>query len=47
MNLVVIALVAVGCWTLAALAAWALIHVGARDDPPEYDEPDDGWDIGV
>ena len=40
MRLIVIALVAVGCWTLAALFAWAVVHVGARDDPPEWDEPE-------
>ena len=27
-------------WALAALVAWAVIHVGARDDPSEWDEPD-------
>lgn len=41
MNPVVVILVAVGCWTLAALVGWALVHVGARDDPPEWDEPED------
>ena len=29
-------------WVLAALSYWAVIHVGARDDPPEWDEPEDG-----
>jgi hypothetical protein len=27
-------------WALAALVIWAIVHVGARDDPPEWDEPD-------
>jgi hypothetical protein len=27
-------------WALATLLAWAIVHVGARDDPPEWDEPD-------
>ncbi len=40
-RLIILALVAVGCWTLAALFAWAVVHVGARCDPPEWDEPDD------
>ena len=42
-----LAIVTVLILLLAALFAWALIHVGARDDPPEYDEPDDGWDAGA
>ena len=25
------------CWALAALAGWAIVHVGARDDPPHWD----------
>jgi hypothetical protein len=47
MKLLVLALVAIGCWTLAAWATWAVVYVGTRDDPPEWDEPDDGvqpWD---
>ncbi len=39
-RLIILALVALGCWTIAALLAWAIIHVGARHDPPEWDEPD-------
>ena len=27
-------------WALAALAIWAVVHVGARDDPPQWDEPE-------
>ena len=41
-RLLIIALVAGGCWTLAAWFFWALVRVGTRNDPPEYDEPDDG-----
>lgn len=33
-------------WALAALAVWAIVHVGARDDPPEWDEPEDGVQPG-
>jgi hypothetical protein len=41
-RLLVLALVAIGCWALAAWATWAVVYVGTRDDPPEWDEPDDG-----
>jgi hypothetical protein len=26
-------------WAALAAFFWAIIHVGARDDPPEWDEP--------
>ena len=45
MRLIVIGLVAVGCWTLSALVAWAIVRVGTRHQMPE--EPEDGvqpWD---
>ena len=35
MRLIVIGLVAVGCWTVAAFVAWALVRVGTRYQPPE------------
>ena len=44
MRLLVIGLVAVGCSTLAAIFAWAVVHVGARDDPPEWDDDVQPWD---
>ena len=50
MRLLVIGLVAVGCSTLAAIFAWAVVHVGARDDPPEWDndvQPSDPYAFGL
>jgi len=45
MRLIVIGLVAVGCWTLAALVAWAVVHVGTRHQMPE--EPEDGVQVDL
>lgn len=28
---------AVICWAVAALVGWAIVHVGARDDPEDWD----------
>jgi hypothetical protein len=25
-------------WALGMVLGWALVHVGARDDPPEWDD---------
>ena len=44
MRLIVIALVAVGCWTLSAALAWLWAYAALRrdDDVPTYREPEDG-----
>lgn len=36
-----IALVVLAAWTVAALFGWAVVHVGARYDPPDWDNPAD------
>lgn len=31
-------LIIAALWAIAAFVTWAIVHVGSRDDPPEWDE---------
>jgi len=37
-KMVLLTLGALGAWGLLAFIFWAIVHVGSRDDPPEWDD---------